>query len=79
MFSTKLTHMLDSFICYQLESGWHVTRSNQGLSLGKGKSLGTRLGFGGLRKSRFIIVPPKAGKLRGIIISYSLLEKSKSS
>ena len=26
-----------------VESGWHVTRPNQGLSLGRGKSLGTRL------------------------------------
>ena len=31
------------FIYYHLESGWHVTRSSQGLSLGREKSLGTRL------------------------------------
>ena len=36
-------HMLDYFICYHLESGWYVTRPNQGLSLGRVKSLGTRL------------------------------------
>ena len=42
MFSSKQTHKFDYFICYHLESGWHVT-SNQGLSLGRGKSLGTRL------------------------------------
>ena len=35
--------MFDYFICYQIESGWHVTRPNQGLSLGRGESLGTRL------------------------------------
>ena len=35
--------MFDCSICYHLESGWHVTRPNQGLSLGRGKSLGTRL------------------------------------
>ena len=45
-FSSKQTHMFDCFICYNLESGWHVTRPNQGLSLGRGKSLGTRLKFG---------------------------------
>ena len=43
MFSSKQTHKLHYFICYHLESGWHVTRPNQGLSLGRGKSLGTRL------------------------------------
>ena len=36
------------------------------------------LGFGGLRPSRFILIPPKAGRLRNLIISCSLLEKSKS-
>ena len=35
--------MFDYFICYHLESGWHVSRPNQGLSLGRAKSLGTRL------------------------------------
>ena len=45
--------MFDYFICYHLESGWHVTRPNQGLSLGRGKSLGTRLKL------------PKAGKTSG--------------
>ena len=44
MFSSKQTHKFVYFICYLLESGWHVTRPNQGLSLGRGKSLGTRLG-----------------------------------
>ena len=43
MFSSKQTHKFNYFICYHLESGWHVTRLNQGLSLGRGKSLGTRL------------------------------------
>ena len=43
MFSSKQTHKFDYFICYHLESGWHVTRPNQGHSLGRGKSLGTRL------------------------------------
>ena len=43
MFLSKQTHMFDYFICYHLESGWHVTRPNKGLSLGRGKSLGTRL------------------------------------
>ena len=43
MFSSKQTHKFNYFICYHLESGWHVTRPNQGLSLGRGKSLGTRL------------------------------------
>ena len=44
MFSSKQTHKFDYFIYYHLESGWHVTRPNQGLSLRRGKSLGTRLG-----------------------------------
>ena len=35
MFSSKRTHMFDYFICYHLESGWHVTRLSQGLSLGR--------------------------------------------
>ena len=26
LFSSKQMHMLDYFICYHLESGWHVTR-----------------------------------------------------
>ena len=43
MLSSKQTHKFDNFICYHLESGWHVTRPNQGLSLGRGKSLGTKL------------------------------------
>ena len=43
MFSPKQTYKFDYFICYYLESGWHMTRPNQGLSLGRGKSLGTRL------------------------------------
>ena len=43
LFSLKQTHKFDYFICYHLESGWHVTRLNQGHSLGRGKSLGTRL------------------------------------
>ena len=43
MFSSKQTHMLNCFICHHQESGWHVTRQNQGLSLGRGESLGTRL------------------------------------
>ena len=43
MFSLKQTHKLDYYICYHLESGCHVTRPNQGLSLGREKSLGTRL------------------------------------
>ena len=44
MFSSKQTNKFDYFICYHLESGWHVTIPNQVLSLGRGKSLGTRLG-----------------------------------
>ena len=40
MLSSKQMYKFDNFICYHLESGWHVTRPNQGLSLG---SLGTRL------------------------------------
>ena len=43
MSPSKQTHKFDYFICYHLEFGWHVTRPNQGLSLGRGKSLGTRL------------------------------------
>ena len=43
MFSSKQTHKFDYFICYHVESGWDVTRPNQGLSLGRAKSLGTRL------------------------------------
>ena len=43
MFLSKQVHMLDYFLCYHLESGWHVTRPNQVLSLGRGKSLGMRL------------------------------------
>ena len=43
MFLSKQPHKFDYFICYHLDSGWHVTRPNQGLSLGRGKSLGTRL------------------------------------
>ena len=35
-FSSEQTHGLDYFIC----SGWHVTRTNLGISLGGGKSLG---------------------------------------
>ena len=35
------------------------------------------LSFGGLRPSRFILVPPEAGKLRSLIIPCSLLEKTK--
>ena len=38
MFSSKQTHMFDYFICYHLESGCHVTRPNQGLSLGRGRA-----------------------------------------
>ena len=38
MLSSKQTHMFDYFICYHPESGFHVTRPNQGLSLGRGKS-----------------------------------------
>ena len=34
MLSSKQTHRFDNFICYHLESGWHVTRTNHGLSLG---------------------------------------------
>ena len=37
MFSSKQTHMFNYFICYHLESGWHVTRPNQGFSLGRGR------------------------------------------
>ena len=37
------------------------------------------LGFGGLRPSRFILVPPEAGNVRSLTISCSFLEKSKSS
>ena len=29
MFSSIQTLKFDYFICYQLESGWHVTRPNQ--------------------------------------------------
>ena len=36
MFSSKQTHVFSYFICYHLESGWHVTRPKQGLSLGRG-------------------------------------------
>ena len=43
LFSSKQTHMFHYFICYNLESGWHVTRPSQGLSLGRGKSLGMKL------------------------------------
>ena len=43
MLSSKQMYKFDNFICYHLESGWHVTRPNQGLSLGRGKSLETRL------------------------------------
>ena len=43
MFSSKQTHMFSNFVCYHIESGWHVTRPNQGLSLGRAKNLGTRL------------------------------------
>ena len=43
MFSSKQKHRFDYFICYYLESGLHVTRINQGLSLRRGKSLGKRL------------------------------------
>ena len=50
MCSSKQTHMFDYFICYHLESGWHVIRPNQGLSLGKGKSVGTRLSEAGFYK-----------------------------
>ena len=53
MFSSKQTRMFDYFICYHLESGWHVTRPNQGLSLGRGKSLGTRLAFCFILLSQF--------------------------
>ena len=38
MFLRKQTHMFDYFICYHLESGLHVIRPNQGLSLGREKS-----------------------------------------
>ena len=37
--------MFDYFICYHPESGCHVTRHSKGLSLRRGKSLGTRLGM----------------------------------
>ena len=43
MLSSKQTHKFDYLICYLLESGWHVTKPNQRLSLRRGKSLGTRL------------------------------------
>ena len=35
MFSSKQTHMFNYFICYHLESGWHVTRPNQVFLLGE--------------------------------------------
>ena len=44
MYSSKQTHMFNYFTCYHLEIGWHVTRPNQDLSLGRGKSLGKSLG-----------------------------------
>ena len=43
MFLSEQTHMFNYFICYHQESGWHVTIPNQGLSLGRGNSLGSRL------------------------------------
>ena len=43
MFSSRQMHKKICFICYHLESGWHATIPNQGLSLGRRKSLGTRL------------------------------------
>ena len=43
MFSSKQTHKLDYFICYHLESGWHVTTPKQGLSLGRGKEPGNEV------------------------------------
>ena len=52
MFSSKQTHMFDYFICYHLESGWHVTRPNQALSLGRGECLGARLVVGLVLKGR---------------------------
>ena len=72
LFLSKQTHVLDYFICYHLESGWHMTRPNQGLSLGKGKSLGMRLHMsqgwcvgcmqdllGKVEPSKSVIRPPK--------------------
>ena len=72
LFLSKQTHVFDYFICYHLESGWHVTRPNQGLSLGKGKSLGMRLHMsqgwcvgcmqdllGKVEPSKSVIRPPK--------------------
>ena len=44
MFLSKQTHMFDYFIFYHPESWCHLTRPNQSLSRGRGKSLGTRLG-----------------------------------
>ena len=31
MFPSKQKHKFDYFICYHLESGWHVTRPNRSL------------------------------------------------
>ena len=45
LISSKQRRMhINLFCLFPCESGCHVTRSNQGLSLGIGKGLGTRLG-----------------------------------
>ena len=44
MFLPKQTHMFDYFICYHPESGWHVTKPNQGLSLRERKEPGNEDG-----------------------------------
>ena len=43
MFPSKQMHMFNYFICYHLESGWHVTRPNQGLSLGERREPGNEV------------------------------------
>ena len=54
MFSSKQTHMLDYFICYHLESGWHVTRPKR-----RGKSLGMRLNCTNTGAENFILIALK--------------------
>ena len=43
MFLSKQAHMFDYFICYHLESGWHVTRPQPGSFSRERKELGNEV------------------------------------
>ena len=65
--------MFDCFICYHQESGWHMTRPNQGLSLERGERLGTRLIPLLMQCAAFLLMKVKLQFLRDyIFFCYSM-------